>query len=159
VEVAVRLPSALPAVSPGFCTFLSDAVMEPGVDGYVRVYWNVARRWAPSLVRCLTERLNGRGVPFRLKVADHRAGFDRCDAAVLYVGAAAFRDQAETVRRVAEELAAGLRGAVPAFTLPVAPGVALAESDGKGDSFGTRRCAWLADGMVRSHDRGAGGDD
>ena len=46
-----------------------------------------------------------------------------------------------------------LRPEIPAFTLALAPGVGLAE-DADGDSFGIRRCALLADGIVRAHEHG-----
>jgi type III HopA1-like effector protein len=153
--VAVRMPGALPARSPGFCMLLGDAIMDPEEDpGLVRVYWSVARAAAIDLVRALTTRLNAVEVPFRLKVADHRAHFDRCDAAVLYLPSGVFRDVAGLLRAVAGDLAWGLRAAVPAFTLPLAPGVALAESAADGESFGVRRCAWVADAIVRAHELG-----
>ena len=149
--VAVRLPKELPARSPGFFTVLGDAATGAS-GGDVRVYWNVTRAGAPRLVRELSSWLNPAGVPFALKVADHPHRLDRRDAAVLYVEAARF----PALRPRLGELAASLRDrlgpGVPAFTLELAPGVGLAEDD-SGESFGQRRCAQLADGIVRAHER------
>ena len=146
VAVGVRLPKELPSLSPGFWFAVGDAP----VDAFdVRVYWNVTPAGAPALVDAITSRLNGDGVPFRLKVADHPYRFDRCDAAVLYLEARDFRGLRATLPEVAAELA--LEPSTPAFTLKLAPGVGLAEDDG-GESFGTRRCALLADAIVSARE-------
>jgi hypothetical protein len=147
-SVRVRLPKELPAYSPGYWTVLGD--VGDGATG-VRVYWNVRRDDAPALIGALTSRLNRGGVPFRLKVADHRFRLDRCDAAVLYVAGDVFGEIRPVLGAVAGALA--LRPEIPAFTLELAPGVGVAE-DSDGESFGIRRCALLADGIVRAHERG-----
>jgi HopA1 effector protein family len=152
--VSVRLPKELRELSPGFYTVVSDAPVDPASSAsVVRVYWNVARAGAPALVRTLTSRLNSAGVPFGLKVADHPVRLDRCDAAVLYLEGEIFRELRDELRDVAAALTAHLRPQIPAFTLQHAPGVGLAEDDGGGESFGERRCALLADGVVRAHER------
>jgi hypothetical protein len=151
--VQLAVPKELPALSPGFYTVVSDAAAVPGA--VVRVYWSVTRASAPELVRKLTTRLNTDQVPFRLKVADHPARLDRCDAAVLYLPHALFGAVRATLREVACSIR--LRPRMPAFTLELASGAGLAEDDGAGDSFGVSRCALLADGIVRAHERGVGG--
>jgi hypothetical protein len=153
--VSLRLPKELPALSPGYYTVVSEAPadLEPSA-GVVRVYWNITRAGAPALVGTLTSRLNGAGVPFRLKVADHRFRLERCDAAVLYVRADTFRALGEPLRDVAVALTTRLRRQIPAFTLELAPGVGLAEDGGGRESFGEHRCALLADGIVRAHEQG-----
>ena len=120
----------------------------------VRAYWHVGPVGAPSLIRALTARLNAEEVPFRLKVADHPFRLDRCDAAVLYLPAAAFPALRETLEGLAAGLTAHLRPRIPAFTLRLAPGVGLAEDDGAAESFGTRRCRLLAEAILRAHARG-----
>ena len=146
--VSVRLPNELPLLSPGFWFAVSDA---PAAGFDVRVYWNVSSRGAPELVAAVTGRLNRDGVPFRLKVADHPFRFTRRDAAVLYLDGGAFRDCRAALGELAAALAGHLRAGVPAWTLELAPGVGLAE-DEDGESFGTRRCALLADAIVRAHE-------
>lgn len=146
--VSVRLPDELPLLSPGFWFAVGDA---PAADFAVRVYWNVSRHGAPALVAAVTGRLNRDGVPFRLKVADHPFRFTRRDAAVLYLDADAFRGCWAAIGELAAALAGHLRAGVPAWTLELAPGVGLAE-DEAGESFGVRRCALLADAIVRAHE-------
>jgi hypothetical protein len=149
---SVRLPKELPALSPGFYTVVSEATHSAPSAEVVRVYWNITRAGAPALVGELATRLNGLGLPFRLKVADHPFRLERCDAAVLYLEGQVFRSLRETLREVAAALTAHLLPGIPAFTLPLAPGVGLAE-DNDGESFGTRRCALVADAVVRAHEQ------
>jgi class II lanthipeptide synthase len=148
---ALREPSLL---SPGFLTVVGDAG-EAGDTGVVRVYWHLTATGAPVLVRAITASLNRERVPFRLKVADHPLRFDRCDAGVLYLPAPGFAALRRQVAAIAEEHARWLRPSVPVFTLPFAPGVGLAEGGSAPQSFGERRCAQLADGIVEAHDQGA----
>jgi hypothetical protein len=134
---------------------VGDAPAEAGSPAaVVRVYWHVGPAGAPALMRALTARLNAEEVPFRLKVADHPFRLDRCDAAVLYLPAAAFPALRETLEGLAAGLTAHLRPRIPAFTLRLAPGVGLAEDDGAAESFGTRRCRLLAEGIVRARAEG-----
>jgi HopA1 effector protein family len=153
--ISLRLPNELPSLSPGFYTAVSDAVTDlAGPDELVRVYWNVTRAGASTLVGALTSRLNADGAPFRLKVADHPHRLDRCDAAVLYLPANSLPALRETLREMAAGLTACLCPEIPAFTLELAPGVGLAEDRRGAESFGARRCQLLADGIVRSHEQG-----
>jgi hypothetical protein len=146
--VSLRLPSALPRLSPGFWFAVGDA---PADALAVRVYWNVTCQGAPTLVQTLTTRLNGAGVPFRLKVADHPFRYTRHDSAVLYLAGDDFRALRSELGDLAATLAAHLRPGTPAFTLEFAPGVGLAEDPG-GESFGAQRCGLLAEALVRAHE-------
>jgi hypothetical protein len=146
----IRVPNEHVWLAPGFYTALSDTVVGPG-SSVLRVYWNVTPAGAPALLRALTVRLNADEMPFRLKVADHPARFDRCDAAVLYLPGAALEDVRATLLTIADELGEHLGAAIPAFTLELARGVALAEHDGGPQSFGTVRCRLVAEAIVRAH--------
>jgi hypothetical protein len=150
--VTVAMPAELRGLSPGFVTIVGDAGDE-GEDGMVRVYWHVTRPGAPAVVHALTATLNADRVPFTLKVADHPLRFDRCDAAVLYLRLDAFAAARPFLAALALERAALLRPRVPAFTLPLAPGVGLAEDARAGVSFGARRCALVAEGILAAHER------
>ena len=153
--VGVRLPKELPELSPGFYTVVSDTAEPEPPGSIVRVYWHVTRAGASTLVAALTARLNGEGVPFRLKVADHPLRLARCDAAVLYLrGRRLPRPRAGRCGTSRRRWRRRLQPRIPAFTLELAPGVGLAEEDGDSESFGVRRCALLADGIVRAHERG-----
>lgn len=152
--VSVRVPKELPELAPGFYTVVSDAPTGPTSPAcVVRVYWNIGRAGAPALVAALTTRFNGEGAAFRLKVANHPFRMERCDSAVLYLPGEIFPGVSDALREVAAALSAQLRPQIPAFTLEHAPGVGLAEDDGSSESFGERRCALLADAIVRLHER------
>jgi hypothetical protein len=153
--ISVRLPKELPSLSPGFYTALGDTPADSGSPpGVVRAYWHVTRTGAPELVRVLTARLNAAEVPFRLKVADHPCRLERCDAAVLYLPGEVFQALRETLLEVAGGLTMYLRPRIPAFTLELTAGVGLAEDDGGGESFGTRRCGVLAEAILHAHAQG-----
>jgi hypothetical protein len=86
VEASVWFPKDAIPRSPGFYTALSDAPFAPVPSmPVVRLYWNVAPDSAIALMRAVTRSLNANGVPYLLKVRADPAGFNRCDAAVLYV--------------------------------------------------------------------------
>jgi HopA1 effector protein family len=153
-SVALRVPKDLPARSPGFFSIVGDAAEDDPFDAVVRVYWNLGAAAAPELVRLLSSALNGRRVPFRLKVLDHPLRFDRCDAAVLYLPARRFADARDDLTGAAAALARALGRRTPAFALELAPGVGLAEEAGGVLSFGQRRCALLADAVALAHERG-----
>ena len=156
--VSVRMPKEIPAWSPGFFSVVSEAPADlRSAESVIRVYWNITRAGAPALVAALTSRLNTARTPFRLKVADHPARLDRCDAAVLYLSGPSFLALRDSLCGVASELAAHLPARVPAFTLEIAPGVAVAEADDSGESFGARRCALVAEAAVRAHEQQVSG--
>ena len=149
--VEVRLPKELPELSPGYFTVLGDAT-DPGPTCLVRVYWHVTATGAAALVAALTRSLNGEHIPFHLKLANHPLRLRRCDGAVLYLPGDAFDSAA--LRAIAAALSAHLQPRIPAFTRELAPGVGLAEENGNAESFGVRRCALLADAIVRASERG-----
>src|SRR4029079_12468488 len=149
-EVAIRAPKEHVWLAPGVYGALSCTVALAG-SSVLRVYWHITAAGAPALMRALTTRLNASSTPFRLKVADHPARFDRCDAAVLYLPDARAEDVRGTLLAVAADLGPRLRRAVPAFTLELAPGVGVAEHDGGPLSFGTTRCRLLAEAIIRAH--------
>jgi hypothetical protein len=151
--VEVRVPKELPELSPGFYTVVSDTPAEPASwASAVRAYWNLGPAGAPGLIRAVTSRLNRACTPFRLKVADHPFGLERCDAAVLYLEGESFRELQATLHDVASTLAEHLQPGIPAFTLGFAAGVGLAEDTGDGESFGEWRCALLADAIIRIYE-------
>ncbi len=152
IPVSLRAPSARPNLSPGYYVVLGN-VPAPESDEVVRLYWHLTAEGAAHWVRCTTEALNAESLPFHLKVLRSPALFARCDAGVLYLPQSAL----ETARPALEDIYAAVAGQLgstaPAFTLALAPGLALAESPGI-DSFGLHRCGLIADGMVRSQAEG-----
>jgi len=148
------MPKEQLGISPGFYLAHGSLELDPRHEsGIVRVYWNTSPAAAVTLMASLTGALNDRGLAFRLKVIAHPDCFTRRDAAVLYLRADDFDTAAPALAR-ARALAAGEIGAaVPAFTKPLAPGVALAENPSEGTSFGWHRCGLLAEAIIDGHER------
>lgn len=142
-------------MSPGFYTAFGDAEPSGAADDVeVRVYFHVTASGAAPVVACCTDLLNRAGVPFVLKVLANPAGFTRCDAAVLYVRQHDFDHSREPLRAIVAACATHLRGHVPAFTKPLADGVAVGEHRADlGASFGICRCRLVAEAIVDAHER------
>lgn len=145
----VDAPSARPWRSPGYYMVVGDNVAaRDEAETIVRIYWNVTGTGRVPLMQALTRGLNALQLVFWLKVATG-AESARCDQAVLYF----YRRDLAAVRAVLQDgyraVGSELRHAVPALTLRLAPGVAAAEDPGNGESFGSDRCALLAQGIAR----------
>jgi hypothetical protein len=153
--VAVRLPRDLPAISPGYYMALGDRPLPPpAAEPLVRFYWHVDAAGAVRLMALLTARLNGAGLPFRLKVVNDPREFGPCDAAVLYTRQADYAAVAGIAHEIYPDVVAHLGAAVPALTHRLAPGLGLAEDPGQGESYGLHRCMLLAEGLVRAYESG-----
>ena len=113
----------------------------------VRVYWNVRRRSSPALVGALTESLAGAGTSYSLKVAVGDRDVERPDRAVLYLAREAFAGATPAIRLAHRTLAGDLLPRVPRLTRRLAPGLALADDPGTGESFGQHRCRLVADAI------------
>ena len=122
----------------------------------MRVYWNTNADGAVKLLAGLTAALNDRGLAFRLKVIAHPDAFTRRDAAVLYLRGDDFDTASPALAHVQHAVASELGAAVPAFTKPLARGVAVAENPTGGMSFGWHRCGLLAEAIIEGHERRLG---
>jgi hypothetical protein len=120
--------------------------------GTVRLYWNVSIRCAPRLVDGLTRRLGGSVTGYALKV--FLAGVTRADSVVLYLLPEDIAPARKSVLEVVAELAGDLREPTPPLTLRLAPGLALAEDPGNGQSFGQNRCGLVAEALAEESSRG-----
>lgn len=151
--VEVLYPKEMLRISPGFYMALAQRPFDDS-EGLVRLYWNLTPAGAVQFVHAATRLVNEAGFGARLKVANHPALYDRCDAGVLYLPRAEALAGAALVRALHTAVAHHLRPGVPAFTRPLAPGLALAEDPGGGQSFGQSRATLVAEGIVRAHGRG-----
>jgi Lanthionine synthetase C-like protein/HopA1 effector protein family len=151
-DVLLRLPKELPAMSPGFYVAVGDAGMPSG--RVTRMYWHLTAPAAFDFISEITSRLNAARLQFTVKVVDDPDGFRRCDAGVLYLRKEDYRHVVDTLVGVYEELQPLLDRDVPALTKPLAPGLAVAEDPGEGESYGFHRCSLLADGLLAAFDAG-----
>src|SRR6185503_10969017 len=74
-------------------------------------------------------------------------GYDRSDAAILYVNKFYYHPLAELIADVHQQLSERLESHTPLFSKPLAPGLGLAEEPTTGESFGQQRCRILAEAM------------
>lgn len=154
----VVVPEEVRGLPWGFYTAHGDAGTCDANGGRVdRYYWNPRGDVRPAVLAVVTRHMNLRRLPFRFKVLNDGAT-NRCDGAVLYVDA----DLRHAIRPVLTEIAASLRGGlaprVPALTKALAPGVGFAEDPPGNVSFGTHRCALIAEALLTAGP-GAGDDD
>ena len=143
----------------GFYVVLGDAARPRRADDVeTRLYFNVTPVGAVRLVSVCSRLLNAAAIPFDLKVADHPAGFDRCDSAVLYLGEPGCERLAAFMPPIVSACGSHLRPRSPAFTRPLLPGVAVGEHrPALGGSFGSFRCRLVAEGVVAAYEQGATG--
>jgi hypothetical protein len=143
-EVEVRFAPESLSASPGYFVVQSP---EPLVlDGAVRLYWNTAQEGAVALVERVTGLL--RGAAYQVKVLTSFALGERADSSVLYLGRLELMRFVDALSRIYGDIQGSMRVATPAFTLPLAPGLALAENPRNGGSFGRDRCELVAEALV-----------
>jgi hypothetical protein len=136
---------------PGWWTSMSPAwaLASPPL---VRLYWSVEPECLCQLVESITACLDP-SWPYALKCP---LELDRCrrpDAVVVFLPSAAWPAARGGLAAAHRLAAAWLRPRVPALTLELAPGLALAEDPGD-DSFGMDRCRTIASALGSSRQAG-----
>lgn len=154
MRAGVRLPKELTGLRPGFYLALGDAPPPPAGGGLVRLYWNVAAGGAITFVARVTYALNRAGLPFRLELLDNPARYGRQPAAALVLAKTDVASAIELLRALLRTLAQHLADAVPAFTKPLARGLALGEDPADGRRFGEHRCHLVAEAVVTASEQG-----
>lgn len=151
-EVSLTMRRVSTRLSPGFVAVFGDLTLSAGERG-LRTYLNTTPDGAVECMRLLPTALNDADVAFAFKALDDSSRFSRADACVLYT---AWQDRAlvtEIVLGLAAKLGDRLKPAVPALTLPLAPGIGIAEGSGD-DSFGRTRSTMLANALVGAWESG-----
>lgn len=147
--VSVFAPRESSATQPGFYfafgEMLSDVWDEHNL---LRFYFHAPSELAPDLLAYLTGALNRHLVPFKLKILNEPTFFSRTDAVVLYLAKRYYALTVRLIREMPESLSGRLRPATPLFTLPLQPGIGLAEDPNTGESFGMNRCRMTAEAIV-----------
>lgn len=151
VSVTARRDST--AVLPGWWTTTSP-VWPSARPPLIRLYWSVEPKHVHRVVAAVTATMNT-GRPWALKCP---LDVDRCrrpDSIVLYLPAADWGSAGPRVADAHRRSRTWLRPNVPALTLELARGLALAEDPAE-DSFGSSRCRMLAESTWQAHHWGAG---
>jgi hypothetical protein len=139
------------SLQPGLYFAFGETIMASDHLDIVRFYWNIDSEGMVELLRLISREMNRFQVPFQFKGSIYRHGYDRRDAAVLYVQRKFFPIAKELVSGWAQACGPHLRDDVPLFTLRMEKGVGLAEDPGTGESFGMNRCRHVADAMWATH--------
>ena len=145
----VRVPKE--QATPGLLRALGDAA--PPTGALRALYWSIGAAGAITLVARATYALNGAGMPFVLEARDEPAHYGRGAAATLVLARADFAAAMTLLRPLVRTLAGRTAQDVPAFTKPLARGLAVAEQP-EGGGFGEHRCAMLAEAVVAAGERG-----
>ncbi len=152
VHADVRVSKELTGLSPGAYVALGDT---PGPAGdLARLYWGIAAAGAVTLVARVTYALNRASLPFALELPANPARYGRRPAATVLLARADVAAAITLLRPLLRTLAAHLADRAPAFTKPLARGLALAEEPGDGTSFGEHRCRLLAEAIVTASEQG-----
>jgi HopA1 effector protein family len=155
----VAAPREMTTGEGGHYVLLGRPIREARSGRQVRFYWNFAAEGAVRFVRELSARFARARIPFQAKLPVHPMGYARTDTGVLYLDDADVAASSEAIAAVYAALGAAVRAELPLFALPVARGLAFAESPQNGESFGMHRCSLVAEGLVRAHARGARGEE
>lgn len=132
---------------PGFWITASPAwyQLEPGL---LRLYWNTDPEGGALLVEQVTRNISDT-VPYSLKLPVDAIGFQRADAAVLYIQASYFAQIRPTLVGIHRHMQPRLWPQVPGMCRVLAPGLGLAEDPPHAnESFGLHRCRLIADAII-----------
>lgn len=146
----VRVPKEIRWLWPDFYMALGNDSTEPDVP-QTRVYWHVTEAAVVPVMAGITSILNAANVPFRFKTVCNPERMNRADAAVLYVQRATASEALARLRGLYGSVRPSLRPSTPLFTMPVAPGLAVADDTGIAEeSFGNSRCRLVAEALWRA---------
>ena len=156
--ISIFCPRESRTMHPGFYYVFGESIGDQQDDsGLLRLYWHLQAEGAVELVRLLTEHLNHFQIPFRLKVVNDPAGYDRTDAAVLYLNEKYFHTAKELIDDVHQRLLPRLDNDTPLFSKQLGFGLGLAEEPTTGESFGQQRCRLLAESLWSIYELGLKG--
>lgn len=151
-KISLCWPKESRTMHPAFYYIFGSAITDQqDDDDLLRWYWNIKTVGALKLVHLLTQRLNKFQIPFRLKCLNDPAGYDRADAAVLYINKRFYRVATELLADVYQTVEDQLAPFTPLFSKQLAPGLGFAEEPETGESFGQQRCRILAKGIWNAH--------
>ena len=155
-RVSINTPSVYRNLSNGFFYTIGDRSFDKDcfVDIF-RIYCNISSVGAVKLLKLLTNSFRRNGLPYHLKTVNTYDHYDRSDCFVVYCRKSDF----EAVRGIFQEsyrdASEFLRNQTPALTKQQAPGIAIAEDPGNGESFGQNRSRLIAEGLISAGKRGS----
>jgi hypothetical protein len=153
--VTVSAPRESAIAQPGFYFLYGETLSDVWDDHHLlRFYFHATAEYAPAVLDALTAELNRYQIPYRMKALIEPAMYFRTDAIVLYLARRYHQIAVRVVLSLPSAVTGKLRATTPLFTLPLLPGIGLAEEPNTGESFGMHRCRLTAEGIVEAWQRG-----
>lgn len=150
--IDIFFPAGSGALQPAFYFVFGERTAD-SQDEYqlLRIYFNIENSGAASLVETVSANFNRRQIPFHFKCLKNAQQYERSDAAVLYISKRYWHIARLTLIDIQRIIKSYLREETPLFTKRLAPGIAIAEDPGDGNSFGLHRCRLLAESLWISY--------
>jgi hypothetical protein len=153
-QISIYCPRESTTVQPGLYFAFGETVMASDHLDMLRFYLNVSGDHIVGLLQRISRDLNRFQVPFQFKCSVYPHGYQRRDAAVLYVLKKSHAIVRQLITSWIADFHEALRDDVPLFTLMVDKGVSLAEDPSTGESFGMNRCRHVAEAVWEAHTSG-----
>lgn len=148
----IRMVKELRNLIPGFFMAIGDTPEEETAENHerFRIYWNICRPKAPTLMKFVTDGLNKKGIPFRFKILKNLNEYPRADAAVLYLNKRDFNYIKKTISKIYNNVKPFINPQTPLLAKRLGSGIALAEDPTNGGSFGQSRSRILAQALYNA---------
>jgi hypothetical protein len=153
-QISIYCPRESTAVQPGLYFAFGETVMASDHLDMLRFYWNISEDHIVDLLKRVSRDLNRFQIPFQFKCSAYPHGYQRRDAAVLYVLKRSHAIVRQLITSWIADFRESLRDDVPLFTMAVNKGVSLAEDPATGESFGMNRCRHVAEAVWEAHTSG-----
>jgi len=121
-------------------------------------FLDLAPAVAPEVFGRLVTALDGYGLGFRAELRGEPGVPERTGSVVVTVARSDAAALARVALRMRQRSPFVFGRSVPAFTRPLAPGIAIADEPGTGADFGRHRCRLVATGLVAAGSGAAPGE-
>ena len=151
--VALWLPCARNALSPGFFTVVARAGRLPADVDHARLYLNLSPEGALAVMRALLGEPALAGQVFEAKFANDPRAYGRRDTGHVYAALESAGELARQLVALSLRSPSLFRDETPPFTLRLARGVSIAEMPGalaRDQSYGESRCRLFAEGVLEA---------
>jgi hypothetical protein len=147
-HTCLKMPCALFAGE--FYVAIGNAGEPLGDEPRLRIYFNVTADGALALIGLLSQELNVQSCRYAFKALHDPLAYGRYDSASVEIHAEDYPLFFLILERYWPSLSPCLRGPVPLFSCPLAPGVGLVECPEDGADFGLSRCELLAQALLQA---------
>lgn len=147
---SILMPKEMRQISYGFYISVGNASDDYPNDVSVRIYWNINSVGAKILIKHITTELNADEIPFEFKTLASPFGYNRTDAAVLYIKKRYLENCSKKIDKIYAEIKNFVKPDTSLFVKKIYPGLGIAEDPGGKESFGQNRTRILAEAIIAS---------